>query len=1038
MVDVLFLTDFTLFRSFRFRCHNHSLVCLSECPSLPAIMPRGKQAVLSPHDRRNHPLSDSVVTVGTSNLSHENEMSAVTLELQDSTLSASSLPPLVIDGTAQPSSRVGRGSDSATGSSRSRARKKRTKTAASQRNQEDYHSNSKSNGNHGGTVNDNDGDSGTDAHSSKRQQQQERSLSLASHMASLRAVQTTLTMLSRSQKPKIDFLKDPIDEMTYGRRIALALMNKPWYNVQLKRRQEEQEKCDTLEEEEEEEREEEKALVGKARNKQKGLEEEKEEIELTTLEESHLEKGDTSSESNSIDVDLTTPQAITKTNNDNENNSSELMEREEENELFPIQKQRNDGSVQQGRDPEQPTSTLKKTISGNPKANSDLFPWLDNGKKGRIVLPTVKERSEHDQPSEEHSESSKSHTTAKKPKRSILRQITPTFAVSTRTSYDNYEKQRRPPKVSHDDHPSLEKAWAFFEHVTLPRYTVDEDYMGTGNRKRKSYQVARAEPGEDQDKTLLYDPIHTHSSQLGDFGIGVGLYFSTVRAVAVLLLLAGILNIPTMLYFSSEKYSPDGHRGINYPLRGSAICTDTEWVPCHGCPSNKFHSSRFAEAIGVAENSLHIIGNETTVDLRDITFAQHNNCTFRMQEGLISFATTVLMVVGMAIVSYKQEKQEVVFDEDEQTAQDYSVQVRNPPGDARDPEEWREFFQSECDASPTIITVAVDNDLLLNALVERREYLRRMELMVEPGTKLDNLSLALLAAQQAKARSPLQRYIHQFIDGVPELYSRQGSIEAKLEGLAQLDYEVRNVFVTFETEADQRRVLTLLNAAPFDAFREESYKGIKFRNKHVLLVKEPHEPNTILWENLNESFSDLVKAMVGTTTVWVTIIAGVAWLLNTIHLKYSHVTYAIVVNISNQVFPRLARFLTSFEDHKTEGHLQTSLYFKINLFRWITTAVVISLVTRFDRTLTPDGLIQTVYPIFQGELITSNLLHLLDMSGHFQRHFLAPRAKTQGSMNLRMKGAYFSLAERFTVSVPMQTKSTHALVEMPFSCLGNL
>jgi hypothetical protein len=70
--------------------------------------------------------------------------------------------------------------------------------------------------------------------------------------------------------------------------------------------------------------------------------------------------------------------------------------------------------------------------------------------------------------------------------------------------------------------PSLEKAWAYFEHVALYRYIAEE------KQKTKKHIVTRiirkfqkgdkkmekAEPGEKDDKTLLYDPIFTPHAQV--------------------------------------------------------------------------------------------------------------------------------------------------------------------------------------------------------------------------------------------------------------------------------------------------------------------------------------------------------------------------------------------------------------------------------------------------------------------------------------------------------------------------------------------
>jgi hypothetical protein len=75
-------------------------------------------------------------------------------------------------------------------------------------------------------------------------------------------------------------------------------------------------------------------------------------------------------------------------------------------------------------------------------------------------------------------------------------------------------------------------------------------------------------------------------------------------------------------------------------------------------------------------------------------------------------------------------------------SQDYSVKISNPPMDAINPDEWHKFFKENLDAHATVVTVAVDNDLLVKTLVERRERLRRINLMQESGASMKLLDLA--------------------------------------------------------------------------------------------------------------------------------------------------------------------------------------------------------------------------------------------------------------------------------------------------------
>ena len=526
-----------------------------------------------------------------------------------------------------------------------------------------------------------------------------------------------------------------------------------------------------------------------------------------------------------------------------------------------------------------------------------------------------------------------------------------------------------------------------FEHVALPRYVVDPECHGLDS----------AEPGEKHLPTRLYNPFCTPHRQLGDWGIGIGLYFTTLRALGILTFFAGLLSLPNILYFASDDYS-EGQDGVRTVVRGSAICSNTSWVPCTTCTLNDFPEGRVG--VGVNQET-----GETAI------FAVRNFCDgATIEQGFINLAVLGLIILGLVIMNVRAKRMEIHFDEDEQTAQDYTVEIKNPPADAYDPEEWRTFFfENFGGTSVTACTVGVDNDLLVASLVERREKLKLIEMTVEPGTSLDTLTLASLAAKEEKERRLFGRLLAKFHPTIPEWVARVVVLTSKVQGLAQQSAPVTNVFVTFETEADQRKVL--------DALINHDMPGkakVLFRGEHLLHAKEPDEPSTIRWQDLNVTVGDKLKQQSITALTSLLIIIAVAFIVriaNDVNVIFS----AFAISIFNVLFPPFAHFITEFESHESEGKKQRSLYFKIALFRWINTAVVITLITPFTKTLTEeDGLIPQIYALFFSEIVTINAIQLGDIGGHIQRHWFAPRSKTQDAMNLSMQGSSMSLAERYT------------------------
>ncbi|KAI2497599.1 Calcium-activated chloride channel [Fragilaria crotonensis] len=564
--------------------------------------------------------------------------------------------------------------------------------------------------------------------------------------------------------------------------------------------------------------------------------------------------------------------------------------------------------------------------------------------------------------------------------------------------------ERRPPKVTRKETPSLARAWAYFDRFVLPRFTLHED--GTFDR----HDLKRAEPGESDLETKLYHPFCTPLSQMGDFGLGIGLYFSTLRALTILTFLAGLLNIPNFIYFSGPEYS-NSQPGIPDLLKGSAICTVKQWVPCEGCQTKNFDRHRFATAVSVQNET----GIFTPVNA---TFALKNDCAdIALEQGMINYGTLLFIIFGIMVINFYQRRKEIEFDEDEQTAQDYSIRIMNPPKDAVDPAEWRAFFKDAFDAHATVVTIALDNDPLIRALRERRECLRKIELNLEPGTSLDTLTLAKIAAEVETSRRFFGRLLAYVSNGIPEHFGRMAELEAKIKGWAQLDYPCSSVFVTFETEAEQRRVLSGLALGSYHVKRQTRSKldsKYLFRGALVLSIKEPDEPSTIRWADLNVKSIDKLKPLATTTVSSLIAIFLIALLVNVIH-ETSPAWAAIAIAVFNSLFPMIAKMLTSLERHSSEGLKQTSLYFKIALFRWVNTAVVITIITPFTATVEAgNGLIPSIYAIFFADIVTTNAVQFLDPAGHFKRHFVAPRAKTQDAMNLAMQGAEIELAERYT------------------------
>ena len=596
------------------------------------------------------------------------------------------------------------------------------------------------------------------------------------------------------------------------------------------------------------------------------------------------------------------------------------------------------------------------------------------------------------------------------------------------------------PRGSYDPQGlGLQSAWAYFEHSILPRYidkntdgsitkrnessnsgNDDDEWLYTSEPKKQKKNkgssqgnkgdLDRAEPGESNLPTKLYSPIFTPLSQLGDFGIGVGLYFSSLRAVALITLIAGCISMPNILYYASDEYS-SRQPGVNFLLKGSAICTEQVWVPCPTCTLDDFDRARS-----------RVAGTVTALPdggLQTLIFALKNTCdgaTF--QVGIINMATLGFILLAIAALSLYQRRKQIIFDEQEQTAQDYSIEISNPPGDATEPEEWKEFFESRFGGHLTCCTVTIDNDLLVKALAERREIVFEIEEKIKEGVAFNTLTLAELAAKIEHNRSVIDKVKSRLLPGIPELVGRLTVLNARIQGLAQQQYRATRVFCTFETESAQRKILAKMTVGSMASMRNNTHKlnpNLLFRGEHVLHVREAEEPSTIRWMDLDEKWGTRVKQISVTTLISLVFVVAVAVIVALCRRKGTAYA-ALAISISNAMFPAIAKAVTNLEAHASETGKQSSLYVKIAIFRWVVTAIVITIITPFTSTLTngPEHLLQSIYVIFFADLVTTNVLQLADPASNFKRHFLAPRAASQDRMNLLMGGTEYTIAERYT------------------------
>jgi hypothetical protein len=589
--------------------------------------------------------------------------------------------------------------------------------------------------------------------------------------------------------------------------------------------------------------------------------------------------------------------------------------------------------------------------------------------------------------------------------------------------------------------PSLDKAWAYWEHVTLAR-------RFQGNAESHGEYV-RAPVGEKKECTELYPILQTPVKELMGFGVSVRMYFTTLLTLSVFLMIAGVLNLPLAWYF--WNYAEDGHKdGIPNSVRPSAICDDAEWVQCEDCYQYDFPAYR-------------LDGGKVLI----------NTCNFDdwLIPGLFSYLASILLIVLFGITYFwLQRKAEIVFDEEIQTASDYSIKISNPPKDALNPDEWRHFFKPFASKNVTLVTVALDNAELINVLVQRRIFLKQLGKMLK--TDVDVMDGAALKNAVIDDNTPRWMLHIPFLETPQSLYAKVWVLENVVKGLVQRDYCAVAVYVTFETERAQRSCLHALttgklnvwrnkvDASRFDgrelkvqeaaasskldvkdlagALKEARKKEMSirlapssdsvsvdrmlaFRGVKVLNVKEAGEPNDVRWKDLQASSSLRATQFSGTTLLMMIFVGWSGFFIASLQENYPNYT-PLYITVTNIIVPKICGVINAIESHSTEGNRNASLYIKVAIFRWFNSAVCLLIISSSIEIISVENgnetakpsLTTMVFAIIFAEMFTVPILKVADIMGNIRKHILAPRATDQEEMNSCFGGGKFELAERYS------------------------
>lgn len=489
----------------------------------------------------------------------------------------------------------------------------------------------------------------------------------------------------------------------------------------------------------------------------------------------------------------------------------------------------------------------------------------------------------------------------------------------------------------------LVQGWEYFEHNSLARHITkgkkEVDGIDDGNNDDDSDldlnddSLEKADPGEKKKPTKLYDVWGTPSKQLGDFGLAIGVYFDTVIWLAGITLAAGLINLPNVLHYYSHDYDEsDEHSQMRILLRGSAICTETFWAPCPDCTINHWNygaEHRFATGI-----------NEETGE--SLIFALRNACHGAVYS---NFGCVLFLFIALHVMCVFQEDLEVKFDEDIQSGSDYAIAIDNPPPEANDPDGessifvvvcvknsllferrlmvkcflcpivrdftvWKDFFENIVgEGQVRFVTIAVDNHKYLSGLEQRRMYIRRIrQIFHDPRLKRIDF-------ERKVGEAPKSSLWQRLTGNCPHtVYKQYLDSYETIKELSKAKCYVTDVFVIFETEKAQRKVLRLLSVGRYHLMQNEKknfpieYMFPDGDDSLILDITEPSEPSAIRWKDIAASdFTRRSRILVSTLLSLTFIYAGATWIM--FQRSQGGSVVALWIAVLNVITPNVCTFI---------------------------------------------------------------------------------------------------------------------------------
>jgi hypothetical protein len=567
----------------------------------------------------------------------------------------------------------------------------------------------------------------------------------------------------------------------------------------------------------------------------------------------------------------------------------------------------------------------------------------------------------------------------------------------------------------------------------LPRRVVTG--TETGERGRRSTKVEMISPGKQVEATttdsrlfhVLKDAVHP------SFGLGVCMYFKIIKFIGCLALVCGVLNLPMALHFASNSY--DSTRGDTNGHLELAHTTDHSgvwWMP---------YSALCKENVPVcldADCSTHateeridgLTGRRHNSGFANSELQGHKVCHIKYTNAAYFDLAMIGVILSTTYLMWRWSEQEAErVDLSVQTAQDYSVIVQDPDADAKDPEEWRQFFSQFGDVF--MVTVCLGNGPLLRLLEKKHAIERQMDIHGQKDKKREAKQRAsYVLSGGGNSSSYFNHAVYNFDESMLSWLLRWflgmdkrplHVVHAELTDDISVMVNSQNcslvskVIIIFSSESAQRKCLAAMSVGLVPAWldwKDQVRPEHLFRNRNLLQVEEAPEPSDLIYENLHITTLRSLWAQSRTWALTISINGAVFYMLQEIDNYGYTLVAALLIPTFSDIIASVLEVLVRLEGHHTKSGMEVSYFTKLQASRWFITCFCFWFIYDFTET-NSDAELYQIYQVMLADAFFAPIKRALDLDGFIRRRIMAPRAKTdERAVQLHQPSRWF-LAERY-------------------------